>query len=525
LIDKYAEKVDPDYPQDCPTMGSMIESMDVSIGKLLDAVEKLGLEKETIIIFFSDNGGNMYNEVNGTTPTNNYPLRGGKATIYEGGTRVPMIVVWPGVVRPDTRSDAFVSSVDFYPTILEMAGELPKPGLTIDGVSIVPVLKEQQASTRDTIFCHFPHTVPATENIASTSVRKGDWKLIKFYADNPDQTDRYELYNLKKDIGEKYNLAEKYPAKVAEFDALIVQHLLDTEAIVPEANPNYKPLSMPIMEWQALNNCTLEAGANTLKVTATGADPYFQTNEVPAAIGPIKVILRAKADGIGDGQVFWTSEENPSPVGHFTTFSLTHDNAWHEYTVDITGIPAGDHLKQIRIDPGTNVGSGTGIIEFDWIRIETPGGTLLKEWDFGGSVPSLDWYATHSCTVEAGTGTLKVTVTGFDPYFQTDAVPAAVGPIKVLLRIKADGTGDGQVFWASEENPSFLGHFTTFSLIHDNVWHEYTVDITSIPAGDHLKQIRIDPGTDVGSGTGIIEFDWIRVETPGGSLLKEWTFD
>jgi len=467
----------------------------------------------------------MYNEVDGTTPTDNYPLRGGKGTIYEGGVRVPMIVVWPGVVRPDTRSDALISSVDFYPTILEMIGETPKQGIPIDGTSFVPVLKEEQDSARDAVFCHFPHSVLATGNIAGTSVRKGDWKLIKFYADNDDQTDRYELYNLKKDIGEAKNLAEKFPAKVAELNALIVQHLIDTEAVVPVANPDYSPSALPVMEWQALKNCSLEATENTLKVNVTGNDPYFQTKEVPDATGPVKVVLRVKADGTGDGQVFWTTDESPSPAGHAVTFPLNHDNAWHEYTVDLSAIPAGEHLKEIRLDPGTDVGTGSGVVEFDWIRIESPGGALLKEWPFGGTVPSLDWYAAHNCSLEAVSGSLKVTVTGFDPFFQTDAVPAAIGPIKVVLRAKADATGDGQVFWSSTENPSFVGHYTTFPLSHDNVWHEYTVDITTIPAGDHLKQIRIDPGTDVGAGTGIVEFDWIRVETPGGALLKEWTFD
>jgi len=169
---------------------------------------------------------------------------------------------------------------------------------------------------------------------------------------------------------------------VAEFDALIVQHLLDTEAIVPVANPGYIPPSPPIFEWQAKHSCTLAAGTGTLKVTVTGFDPYFQTEEVPAAIGPIKIRFRAKADAVGNGQLFWSSVENPSFIGHYTAFVLNQDNAWHEYSVDITGIPAGDHLKQLRIDPGSDAGSGTNIVEFDWVRIETPAGALLKEWTF-----------------------------------------------------------------------------------------------------------------------------------------------
>jgi len=381
-IEKYKKKVDRKDPQNCPTMGSMIETMDDCVGKLLDSVEELGLEKDTIIIFFSDNGGNMYDEVEGTTPTSNHPLRGGKATIYEGGFRVPMIVVWPGVVKPDSRSSAFVSSVDFYPTILEMAGLKPKPGLTCDGVSLVPVLENPKAQVRDTIFCHFPHSVPATKNIASTSVRKGDWKLIKFYADNPDQTDRYELYNLKKDIGESTNLAEKNPKIVASLDKLIVKHLKDTNAIVPIANPKYNPNSGPVFGWRPMNNCELLADKGKLKAKVIGEDPNFQTDKVPAAVGPVKIHFRMKADAAGNGRIYWSTNKRKSFVGNFAAFSIKRDKKWHEYTVELSKIPKDNHLRQLRIDPADNIGKGSGKVEFDWIRVESPKGIILKEWNF-----------------------------------------------------------------------------------------------------------------------------------------------
>ena len=99
LIDKYRTKVDPRDPQRCPTYAAMVESMDDAVGTLLDAIDRLGLTERTIIVLASDNGGNMYNEVEGERPTSNSPLRGGKATMYEGGVRGPCVVVWPGVVE------------------------------------------------------------------------------------------------------------------------------------------------------------------------------------------------------------------------------------------------------------------------------------------------------------------------------------------------------------------------------------------------------------------------------------------
>ena len=390
LINKYEKKIEIDDAQNCPTMGSMIETLDNCVGKLLDTVKKLGIEKETIIIFFSDNGGNMYDTVNGTTPTSNYPLRGGKATIYEGGTRVPMIVVWPGVVKPDTVSDVMISSIDFYPTILDMAGVKPKPNQIIDGIDLVPFLKGKSKKVHEEIFCHFPHTVAATKNIASTSVRKGDWKLIKFYADNPDQTDRYELYNLKKDIGEKNNIAKKYPEIVKKLDKLIVRHLKNTNALVPIANPKYDPdyvppppvFEKPVHGWQALHSCELKADNGKLKVKITGDDPYFVTKNVPECTGSVKLHFQMKNDVKGNGRIYWNTKESKSFLGKFEAFTLNHDKQWHEYTVNLPKIPPKQSLNEIRIDPGDNPGEGDNIVLFDWIRIEKPTGKLLKEWKF-----------------------------------------------------------------------------------------------------------------------------------------------
>lgn len=252
LSKKYASKADPNDPQRCAVYGAMVQTFDENVGQLIRVLDEYKLTDNTIIVFFSDNGGNMYdrvdslrgttfaidNPVQGISPTSNAPLRGGKATIYEGGTRVPCVVVWPGKVEPGSRSHAFLSSVDWYPTILDMTGVTPKETVKFDGVSQKPALLGLDPP-RETVFCCFPHYVPATAAVPSVWVRRGDWKLIRFFCDGPKQVDRFELYNLKSDMGETKNLAAEHPDLVKEFDALIGQHLQEIEAVIPVKNPAY----------------------------------------------------------------------------------------------------------------------------------------------------------------------------------------------------------------------------------------------------------------------------------------------
>lgn len=258
LVEKYAAKADPNDPQRCPVYGSMVQTFDDNVGQLIRVLDELKLTDNTIIVFFSDNGGNMYDRVdgirgtmfdindpvNGISPTSNAPLRGGKATIYEGGMRVPCVVVWPGKVEPGSRSNAFLSSVDWYPTLLDMTGVTPKETVKFDGVSQKPALLGL-GTPRDKLFCCFPHYAPATGGVPAAWVRRGDWKLIRFFCDGPGQTDRSELYNLKSDIGETRNVAAEHPDVVKECDALISEHLEDINAMIPVKNPAYDSTAKP----------------------------------------------------------------------------------------------------------------------------------------------------------------------------------------------------------------------------------------------------------------------------------------
>ena len=239
LMKKYEQKTDPRDKQDNAIMGAMIESMDKSLGRIMDKLDELKLTENTVIIFFSDNGGNMYDLIDGKTATNNFPLKMGKGNIHEGGIRVPCIISWPGKIKPATKSDEVICSIDFYPTLLEIAGLKPQKGQVIDGVSLSSLLLKGKPLKQREVYCHYPHYTPATDNYPSTSVRSGDWKLIRVYGEGKDRASAYELYNLKNDISESNNLASANPKLVAKLDKLIEKHVNETQGIFPILNPKY----------------------------------------------------------------------------------------------------------------------------------------------------------------------------------------------------------------------------------------------------------------------------------------------
>ncbi len=242
LIEKHRARVNSQDAQRSPTYAAMVESFDDAIGTLLDALDRLHLTDKTIVIFSSDNGGNMYNEVDGTTPTSNRPLRGGKATMFEGGTRVPQVIVWPGVTAPGSRSDVLTQSEDFYPTLLDGLRLEPQPDQIFDGVSIMPVL-EGQRQQRETVFQYFPHAPGVPDWLPpSVSVHRHDgWKLIRLFHAGQDEVHRYLLYDLNNDLGEQTNLADQQANLVAELDDLIEGFLQETKAVRPLPNPAFNP--------------------------------------------------------------------------------------------------------------------------------------------------------------------------------------------------------------------------------------------------------------------------------------------
>ncbi len=212
--------------QSDPVYAAMIESLDENIGRLLTALDETGERDNTIIIFTSDNGGLATAE---GSPTCNAPLAEGKGWMYEGGTREPLLVHWPGVTPAQSICDTPVTSPDFYPTLLEMAGLAPRPQQHCDGVSITPLLRGDKLQ-REAIFWHYPH-YGNQGGTPGSSVRMGDYKLIEFFEDG-----RLELYNLREDIGETNNLADAQPERTAAMQATLTQWRTHVEAQIPQPN-------------------------------------------------------------------------------------------------------------------------------------------------------------------------------------------------------------------------------------------------------------------------------------------------
>ena len=219
--------------QDHAVYAAMVDAMDQAVGKVLKALDDNGLADNTLVIFFSDNGGLSTSE---GSPTSNLPLRAGKGWLYEGGIREPLIVRWPGHTTPNSTCQQPVISTDFFPTILEAVGLPTLPAQHVDGISFTNILNNPTSQpTRNTLFWHYPHW-GNQGGTPGTVVRHGDWKLIHFY--DPAKPD--ELYNLRRDISEKENLATKEPAHRKQLNQLMQDLLKDTKAVLPTQNPHGK---------------------------------------------------------------------------------------------------------------------------------------------------------------------------------------------------------------------------------------------------------------------------------------------
>ena len=231
IAEKYRGKLRAGLTHTNAMYAAMLESLDQVVGRICQKLEELQLSNRTILIFTSDNGGHL-------PTTSNVPLRVGKASCYEGGTRVPLIVSWPRVTRAGSDCDVPVISPDLYPTVLEMAALKDAAGHQPDGVSFVPLLRESGAIDRDALYWHYPHYQLYQQGGTTPygAIRSGDWKLIEFFDDQ-----RIELYNLKEDIGERHNLATEIPAKAAQLLARLHQWRRDVGAQMPSPNPAYDP--------------------------------------------------------------------------------------------------------------------------------------------------------------------------------------------------------------------------------------------------------------------------------------------
>lgn len=233
LISKYEAKPGADAPVNNPIMGAMIERMDRGIGRLLEKLEELGLSENTVVIFFSDNGGLRQLQ-------DQAPLRGGKATVWDGGLKVPLAVRWPGVVKPGTRCKTPVISNDLFTTILDVAG-MEHRLRDVDGQSLVPLLKEKGDLGREAIFWHYPHYHHLGFKPAG-AIREGDYKLIEWYEETLlGKENQINLYNVREDPGETKDLAREMPQKAARMRARLRAWRKKIGAQEMTVNPNFDP--------------------------------------------------------------------------------------------------------------------------------------------------------------------------------------------------------------------------------------------------------------------------------------------
>lgn len=239
LIDKYKKKEGSPEQQN-PVYAAMIESADSNIGRIIKTLEQQGISENTIVIFFSDNGGIA-------STSSQKPLRAGKGSYYEGGIREPLIMQWPRRFPKGKIIDESVSGIDFYPTILEVANVEKEENQILDGVSLVSLITLDENLKRDALYWHFPIYLgaynpeldesrdPLFRTRPGSVIRKGNWKLHEYFEDGG-----LELYNLENDLGEQYNLAEEMPEKVEELHLMLKQWRKDTGAPVPnQLNPDY----------------------------------------------------------------------------------------------------------------------------------------------------------------------------------------------------------------------------------------------------------------------------------------------
>ena len=232
LVDKYQKKTKGKY-QTNAIYAAMVENLDWNVGRLCHAIDSLGLSENTLIVFYSDNGG-------AAAATNNFRLRGAKGMPYEGGIRVPLIMKYPRKIKAGTVVSEPVTGVDFYPTLVALTGGIPDNGL--DGENIFDRMKKGTSKVQRALFWHFPAYLEGYQGLGKdfratpySIIRSGDWKLIYYYEDKS-----MELFNLKNDRMERKNLVNLQPTLAKELYTRLMKWLIDTRADIPtELNPAY----------------------------------------------------------------------------------------------------------------------------------------------------------------------------------------------------------------------------------------------------------------------------------------------
>ena len=233
-VEKYRQKPKPAEGVNNPVYAAMVEHVDDSVGRVMEALDKLGIAENTLVVFTSDNGG-LYKRYDGggEACTSNAPLRNEKGSPYEGGIRVPLVIRWPGKAKAGTTCAEPTISMDFYPTFLAAAGA-EHPNQILDGKDLSPVLTNPEGSLdREAIYFHYPHY---HHSRPASVIRMGDWKMLDFF-----DSEMPELYNLAEDIGETRDLAKSQPQRIKQMQARLASWREEVGAKLPVPNPKYDP--------------------------------------------------------------------------------------------------------------------------------------------------------------------------------------------------------------------------------------------------------------------------------------------
>jgi arylsulfatase A-like enzyme len=379
LIEKYRKLVDPSAAQRCAVYAAMVESMDDAVGTLMAALERLGIAERTIIVFYSDNGGNMYNVVEGAPPTSNSPLRGGKATPWEGGVRVPCIIAWPGLIKAGSRNETPIQSEDFYPTFAELLDLKVPQDQIFDGLSIAPVLRGGTLPERP-LFRYFPHS-PAKvpdKTPPTVTVTLGDWKLMRFFHDGENGAHVHQLYNLREDIGETNDLASQHPEQVERLSAMIDGFLVRTGAVLPMPNPDYRPGTQaaaapnPLHGWQP-RGCTAAVKEGLLQVTPEpNAAPFLGRGAGSMkGAGQLKLKLRAKTAGEVSLELLESIQTANAPLFRSKPVAIAAGD-WEELIIEVPASARPANIMRLHLPAAA--------VEIDWI--EWSGRPAPQRWDF-----------------------------------------------------------------------------------------------------------------------------------------------
>jgi len=229
----FKSKLSREFHHQNETYAAMVKNVDDNVGRLIKKLDNLGIAKNTIIIFTSDNGGYI-NNFDNKAVTSNFPLRSGKGSLYEGGIRIPSIIYYPKHPGNGQKIDTPINTIDYFPTVLEITG-ITNNVKNIDGKSILPLLerKEDTSLLNRALYWHYPHYYQTTKPVSA--IREGNWKLLEYLEDG-----HIELYNLANDISEKHNLVDVEPQKANNLLEKLHRQKIEVDAKSITLNPDYK---------------------------------------------------------------------------------------------------------------------------------------------------------------------------------------------------------------------------------------------------------------------------------------------